>query len=491
MIRPFPAASRWMTLLASVALAGCEDRADDRTVEVTVIGGPARLADLSRNVGNPTARVLMSATAQGLVRFDAAGQVEPALAERWIVIDNGRSYILRLGDNQWSDGTPVTAGDVVAALRRVRVRGSRNPALSALRVVDEVVEMTPQVVEIRLRRPQPEFLRLLAQPELAIFRERTLRGTGPFEIAGSASGLVSLRPVPDPATEADESPPEVLPEHTVRLRGARAALAIAQFAKERVDLVLGGDLGAYPLLRFADLPPNSIRLDPAAGLFGLAVTADTGFLAEPANRMAVFLAFDRTALTAAFRDDWQVAAAILPAQLDSGAGPALSQGLELSGDERLAIARARMTLWQQDHPEIAPVRVALSRNAGGNLLWSQIAGGLGRIGLRAERVAEGAEAELRVIDLVAPLDSARWYLTNACVACSPDVRARIDAAAEAPDAATRGRLLAEADAALAADFSFLPIARPLRWSLVAPRLEQWTPNPRAWHPLNHLRAQPN
>ena len=48
-----------------------------------------------------------------------------------------------------------------------------------------------------------------------------------------------------------------------------------------------------------------------------------------------------------------------------------------------------------------------------------------------------------------------------------------------------------ADRLLTEDVAFVPLARPLRWSLVALRLRQWQPNPRAWHPLNRLRTDTN
>ena len=60
-----------------------------------------------------------------------------------------------------------------------------------------------------------------------------------------------------------------------------------------------------------------------------------------------------------------------------------------------------------------------------------------------------------------------------------------------PDQRDRARLIGQADAALAVDTAFIPIARPLRWSLVALRLRQWRPNTRAWHPLNRLRDDTN
>ena len=93
------------------------------------------------------------------------------------------------------------------------------------------------------------------------------------------------------------------------------------------------------------------------------------------------------------------------------------------------------------------------------------------------------------LDAVAPYDSGRWFVQTACVVCSPEAAALVLAGREAPDLAARAQRIAEADIALTADTAFIPLARPLRWSLVALRLEGWQGNARAWHPLNHLRNE--
>ncbi len=102
-------------------------------------------------------------------------------------------------------------------------------------------------------------------------------------------------------------------------------------------------------------------------------------------------------------------------------------------------------------------------------------------------MALGASADLRLVDAVAPYDSARWYLATACDPCGEAARAALEAARLAPNAAARGQAIAQADRALDADAAFIPLARPLRWSLVAQRLVQFQSNARAWHPLNRLR----
>ncbi|MCC2975432.1 ABC transporter substrate-binding protein [Sphingomonas sp. PL-96] len=479
-----------MLAAAALALGGCDRRPDDSAVAASVIGGMVRAADPSRTELTPAERVLMGATAQGLVRFDAAGQVEPALAERWIVIDEGQSYIFRLGDARWPDGNRVTASDVVATLKRAVRPATYKPLAPALRLVDEIVEMTPEVVEIRLRRPQPEFLKLLAQPELAIFQQPSLRGTGPFELAQRVGDVQRLRPIRTLEDEGTESPPSRA--ETIELRADRAAVAVLRFTRGDIDVVLGGGVDDWPLLSIAQVGSAGIRLDPAAGLFGLAVARREGFLAEASNRAALAAALDRSAITAAVRDDWGAATTLLPAQLDSAAAPAAFPWPATPSDEAISQARARVSVWKSGHPGMAPLRVALPQGPGGNLLWGTIAGSLRAIGLPVERVAlDAKDADLRLIDKVAPLDSGRWYLDSACVACDPMIRAIIDAAGNAPNAEVRGRLLADGDAALVADASFIPIATPLRWSLVSQRLRGWTPNARAWHPLNHLRGDPS
>jgi oligopeptide transport system substrate-binding protein len=52
---------------------------------------------------------LKRALTQGLVSFAPDGNVEPALAERWIITDDGLSYIFRIRDTVWSNGQGCTS----------------------------------------------------------------------------------------------------------------------------------------------------------------------------------------------------------------------------------------------------------------------------------------------------------------------------------------------------------------------------------------------
>lgn len=137
------------------------------------------------------------------------------------------------------------------------------------------------------------------------------------------------------------------------------------------------------------------------------------------------------------------------------------------------------------------MRIALPRGPGANLLYGQIGAALMSVGIIPERVAMDAPADLRLVDAVAPFDSARWYLAMACAPCGDDAHAAIDKARLAPTLAERSAAIAAADAAVNSDVPFIPLARPLRWSLVTNRLRQYQANSRAWHPLNRLRTDTN
>ncbi|THD35291.1 MAG: ABC transporter substrate-binding protein [Sphingomonas sp.] len=484
---------RWLlpTLVLCLA-AACQQRPDKGAVVVSAIGGRPSYIDVDKRVGDATQRLLLDSTAQGLVRFDAAGQIEPGLAERWIVIDAGRTYIFRLREAEWSDGAKVSAADVATILKRAIAPGSRNPLKPFLGAIDDVAVMTDAVIEIRLSRPRPDLLKLFAQPELAILRENPLGGSGPFRVASTDGTGVLLRPAADLTRSSDDDGPVAAPEQDVRLVGETASRALVRFAAKQSDYVAGGTAADFPLIAHAGIAPANIKLDPAAGLFGLAVVRREGLLASAAGRAAIAQAIDRTALIAAITPDWGAPVErLLPEKLDSANPPATPTWTTLAADARLAAARAEVAKYRAANPGPVEVRIALPSGPGGTLLYGQIASRLILIGVRPLRAAMNEPADLRLVDAVAPYDSARWYLATACVACSDEAQAALEAARDAPDMGTRGQHIAEADGLMASDVAFIPIGTPLRWSLVALRLKQWQGNARGWHPLNHLRADTN
>jgi peptide/nickel transport system substrate-binding protein len=483
MVTRFPPALR--LLAASLLLAGCGGK-ETGPISVSAVGGEPRLANPSRVPLDPPSAVLLEAVAQGLVRFDSGGEIEPALAQRWIVSDDGLRYTFRLGKARWSGGR-ITAEQVVARLKAAAAPASRNPLKPVLGAIEEIVAMTDDVLEISLKSPRPNFLQLLAQPEMAIVRGG--EGSGPYRAERRPDGAVRLV-----AIETDRDEGESSRRPPLLLRGESAAVATARFGEGQADLVLGGTLADLPLARAMRAPAAQLRFDPASGLFGLAFAAKDGPFARMETRQALAMAIDRPALAAALGvPGLQARESLLPAGIEGLAGVSAPAWIRDPLPARQA--RASALLREAGEGGRLAVRVALPDGPGHRLLFARLRRDWAAVGVEAMRVRAGAAADLRLVDEVAPAGLASWYLRHfSCESspiCDPAADEMMAAARIAPDAASRRGLIANADRILAGLGPFIPLTTPVRWSLVTPRLTGFRPNAFGRHPIGELiQTQP-
>lgn len=470
-----------IVVTAALLLAGCRDQGSG-PLAISAIGGPPELVNPNLRSLSPPSAFLLEATAQGLVRFDATGQVEPALAQSWIVSDDGLRYTFRLSRVTWSDGSPVTAEQVVERLRASFSRASRNPLKSVLGAIADIEPMTDDVLEISLHAPRPNFLQLLAAPEMAILRAG--RGTGPYR-ASRSEGAVTLRLPDEEDAEPDESAaPEIL------LRGERAARAVARFAAGEADAVIGGTLGDLPIAAAAEPRGNALRFDPVAGLFGLVPVRDDGPIADPLVRRALSMAIDREAIVAAIGvPDLQPRATLVPLGVAELPAPATPDWSASPLPMRRALAAQVIAAQDGGRPRI---RIAMPDGFGYRVLFAHIRRDWRAIGVDAERVTPGNAADLRLIDRVAPASLASWYVRafrcGEVPICQPEADAMMDAARTTQDMNERASLLAAADRMLTDASLFIPVTAPVRWSLVSPRLTGFQPNPFAIRAAGSLIA---
>src|SRR5678809_739003 len=78
-----------LVLIAGLAtLPGCRKQPEG-ALKVIVIGDVPKLRDPAAGPLSPSDQVLLANVAQGLVRFDASGNIVSGLAERWTVTDDG------------------------------------------------------------------------------------------------------------------------------------------------------------------------------------------------------------------------------------------------------------------------------------------------------------------------------------------------------------------------------------------------------------------
>ena len=471
-----------MLFAAALLLAGCGGT-DDSPIAVSAIGGPPRLVNPNLQPVDPPTAFLLQATAQGLVRFNAEGEIEPALAQSWIVSDDGLRYTFRIRRLQWAGGGPVTAQQVAARLRAALSRASRNPLKPVLGAVAEIEPMTDSVLEISLRGPRPHFLQLLAQPELAILQNG--RGTGPYRLAETESQgarLVIER-------GEDETGPD-LPD--ILLRAEAAPLAIARFAERRSDLVLGGTARDLPFARAADLPSSRLVFDPVSGLFGLAFASASGPLADPEVRRALAMAIDRDSLVSALGVPRLAPRTGLAAPgLAELPAPAQPEWAALPLEARRARAAEAIAALGAEGP--LRLRVAMPDGPGYRLVFAHLRRDWRIVGVEAERVRPGAPADLRLVDSVAPANLASWYLRqfgcDASSVCDAAADQALAAARLAPTAAERTAQFVIADRILVELAPFIPLTGPVRWSLVSQRLRGFRANPFARHSASELIAR--
>lgn len=116
---------------------------------------------------------------EGLMRYNAKGELEPAMAESYEVSEDGKTYTFKIKDDvKWSNGDPVTAGDFEFAWKRVcdpEVASEYSYQITTYVVGAEeflngkgtaddvgVKAIDDKTLEVKLKAPTPYFLGLTA-----------------------------------------------------------------------------------------------------------------------------------------------------------------------------------------------------------------------------------------------------------------------------------------------------------------------------------------
>jgi peptide/nickel transport system substrate-binding protein len=326
------------------------------------------------------------------------------------------------------DGAGLSAPAIARRLRDALKRHRRDPDFAALDPVESIDAVTGTVVEMRLSQPQPDLLPLLARPEFAV------GAPADFKAGKAEHGAITLDP-----RSGDDAPAPIL------LHREPVGRAVVRFQNGAAQLVTGGTFNDLPVVRAAQPDRKVLRFDPAAGLFGFAIRNAS---LPTTVRTALSLAIDRDRIVATI-------GALNHAKATTIAGSALEPPLT----ERRAAALALLG------GKTFHIRVAMPRGPGARLLFAFAAQDWGRVGIDAEMVgANTRDADLVLVDRVAP------PATLATLAC---------ALSAGCDPADRLALI---------NPPFIPVASPVRWSLVAPSLDLFTENGLAAHPLDRLRS---
>lgn len=482
-------------LIAACALAllgaGCSGSGDG-TLSIVTIGNPTDPFETGTRL-SPTGQTVRGATVEGLVGFDEQARVIPALADRWIVTDDGLSYDFRLRDGTWPDGSQITAQSARASLNQALASLKGTTLGADLAAITEVRIMAGRVIEVRLSRPMPNLLQLLAQPELGMVWGR--RGSGPMQLRrdGDVALLQPIAPqnrgLPGERNWAERI-------RTLRLQAAPAPEAVRRFNAGEADVLLGGRIESFPLARSAGISRGTIQLDPVIGLFGLVVARSGDFLAAPENRESLAMAIDRDALIAAFGvAGWTPSTRIVSPGVEGDSGLVGARWPTVSLEQRRQTAAERVARWRASRGSAPVLSLSLPQGPGSDVLFDRLRQDLAAIGVVLRRVGEGAPADLRLLDVVARYPRASWFLNQlACGAkrgmCSASADQYLVEALATSDLAEQANLLAEAEAELTSANVFVPFGPPIRWSLVRGSVTGFATNRWNVHPLMPMAMRP-
>ncbi|MEB3187539.1 MAG: ABC transporter substrate-binding protein [bacterium] len=248
---------------------------------------------------------------EGLVRFaDGSCRIEPALATRWDVSPDGRTWTFHLRPGvRFHDGTPFDARAVKLSFDRQRKPGPGQVfefwASFFAPVLDRVEVVDPRTVRMRLKVPDATFLANLAIPSMSILSPTALAnedaaaiarhpvGTGPFRFVRWVRGE---RIVLERNLDYWDGPPRLrklvfkpVPENAVRL------LELEVGAVDAMDGINPDDVARVernPELRLASAPGMNV------GYLAFNVTRKP--LDDVRVRRAIRLALDKPALVKAF-----------------------------------------------------------------------------------------------------------------------------------------------------------------------------------------------
>ena len=521
---------------AAAMLAGCGNEAGDR--ESPLAGVPVLNRALStepESLDPQKSRSVQAADVlrdigEGLVTYDAAGNLVAGTAESWEIAADGLEYTFRIRpDARWSNGDPVTAADFVFGLRRLVdpataafyaaeignvvnaeaiVAGKAAPAELGVAAPDE------RTLVISLLRPTPYLLSLLTHPStFPVHRGSVERHGAQFARAGNllSNGAYVL---------TDWEPGAIIELHRNAnyWNDAETAIDIVRHHVVTQELAEFNRYRAGELHVTSTVPPENfeqiraeypdeLHIAPTFGVYyyGFNMTRPP-FADNPELRQALSMAIDREVLVDAITGRGEAPAYSWVPPGIQNYEPVQLPYADLSRQERTALARSlyRKAGYSEDNP----LRFELRYNTSDTQQ---------RIALAVQamwRKVLGAEASTVNVEFQVLLDQMRnrdvtevfrssWFgdyndantflaimqsdsAANMPGYSNPEYDALMRSAGEQLDLDRRRLYLEEAERVLLADHAVIPLYFYVSKHLVKPEVEGWQDNILNYHYSQHL-----
>ena len=250
-------------------------------------------------------------------------ELEPALATKWTVSDDGLTYTFDLRQGvKFHDGTDFNADAVVYNFERwIKGNQSASGADASFPyfdsqfgdIIEQVIAVDEYQVEFHLKRPLAVFLKNIAMSPFAILSPTAIEtygdkinenpvGTGPFRfVEWRRNDRVVLEKNPDYWREGYPKLDRIIfrsiPENSARLNALKTG---------EVDLIDGIDFSDVPLI---ESDPNlQLFSRPSLNVAYVGLTVTRGPMGDKRVRQALNYAVDKEAIIKAFFEGYAIPA---------------------------------------------------------------------------------------------------------------------------------------------------------------------------------------
>jgi oligopeptide transport system substrate-binding protein len=470
---------------------------------------------------------------EGLVTYDADGDIAPGVAESWTISDDNLIYRFKLRAARWSNGDRLEAGDFVFSFRRLLDptttaqyaplffpilnaekinRGELDPSTLGVRAID------PSTLEIELAAPTPYFLELLAHQTAMPLDQQNLERYG--EKFTRAGNLVSNGPyklayyMPNDRAvlvrnENFHAAAEVKIDREIVLPIEDRAAALLRFEAGEIDSYPDAPTEQIAFIR--EKMPDELKLSPTLGVYYFAFNTRKPPLDDARIRTALSMAVDRDFLAQEIWGGAMIPAySLTPPGIDRYA-PAAPKWATASPSERDREAKALLAAagygpgGKKLHVEIRYNSSENHRNTCVALadMWRQV-------GVETTLVNSDAKSHFALLQNGGDFDIARagWigdysdpqnFLTlaesdnpglNYSHYANPAFDELMRQAATSRDPNVRAGVLHAAEALLARDQPMMPLMFYLSKDLVSPRVHGWRANVLDRHLTRYLSIGP-
>lgn len=472
---------------------------------------------------------------EGLVTEGADGKLQPGVAEKWDISNDGKTYTFHLRkDSQWSDGSAVTADDFVFAYHRALDPATASDYAFILWPIDgaeafskgeqkdpaqvDVKAIDAQTLEIRLKAPTPYFLGMLMHPMAYPAPQKVIEKAGkdwtkPENILcngayclGEWKPQAHVKLVKNPhyrrANDVQIDTVYYIPteDQNTELKRFRAG-----------ELDITYDVPADQIKTVEQDFPTEFRSTPYIGAYYYAFNlTDPVFKDNPKLRRALSLAIDRDILTDKITQSGEIPA--------WGWVPAVDNYSQQSMEEKSLdkVARQQMAkdlFAESGYGPDKPLELEILYNTSDNnkklaiaiaAMWKQVLGV--KANLRNEEwkvyLSSRRQKQFQVIraSWIGDYNDAYTFLSlfksdvgemNTTGYSNPEYDRLIQEAETQPEPQKRREAMEQAERILLADSPIMPVYFNTTQHLISPKVSGWENNVMDIHPSQYLSLGQN